>query len=145
MGEETMGRVLVTAKLENLEDLFDASRGRRQAGEVRTVSVSDALVDTGCTSVAMPKKMIDQLGLTKPVRVRNIRTTRGSVPSNVYGPVKLTIQGRDCLVDVAEIDDGCPLLIGQVPLELLDFVVDSQGRKLIGNPEHGGEWMHDVF
>ena len=29
----------------------------------------------------------------------------------------------------------------QVPLEVLDFVVDSKGRKLIPNPAHGGEQM----
>ena len=39
----------------------------------------------------------------------------------------------------------CPLLIGQVPLELLDFVVDPVGQKLIGNPDHGGEQMIDLL
>jgi hypothetical protein len=37
------------------------------------------------------------------------------------------------------------VLIGQVPLELLDFVVDPRGQKLIGNPEHGGEQMIEIF
>jgi hypothetical protein len=36
-------------------------------------------------------------------------------------------------------------LIGQTPLELLDFVVDPIGQRLIGNPDHGGEQMIDVF
>ena len=31
------------------------------------------------------------------------------------------------------------VVIGQVPLELMDWVVDSKGQRLIGNPEHGGE------
>ncbi len=35
--------------------------------------------------------------------------------------------------------------IGQVPLELLDFVVDMRQRKLIGNPAHGGEHMYELF
>ena len=61
------------------------------------------------------------------------------------GTVQLTVQGRDCRVDAAEIPDSCPVLIGQVPLELLDFVVDPVGRRLIGNPEHGGEHMFDLF
>lgn len=29
--------------------------------------------------------------------------------------------------------------------ELLDFVVDPQGQRLIGNPEHGGQHMFDMF
>ena len=48
-------------------------------------------------------------------------------------------------MDVAELPDDCPALIGQVPLELLDFVVDAAGQKLIGNPAHGGEQMIELF
>jgi hypothetical protein len=36
-------------------------------------------------------------------------------------------------------------LIGQIPLEMLDFVVDPTGQKLIGNPDHFGEQMIDLF
>ena len=34
---------------------------------------------------------------------------------------------------------------GQVPLEVLDFVVDSRGKKLVGNPAHGGEQMTEEY
>jgi len=37
------------------------------------------------------------------------------------------------------------VLIGQIPLEAMDFVVDRVNRKLAGNPEHRGEWMIDMF
>jgi len=43
------------------------------------------------------------------------------------------------------IPDDCPVLIGQVPLELLDFVVDPIAQSLVGNPEHDGEQMIDLF
>jgi hypothetical protein len=33
------------------------------------------------------------------------------------------------------------MVIGQVPLELMDWVVDPKRQRLIGNPEHGGEYM----
>ena len=36
-------------------------------------------------------------------------------------------------------------LIGVIPLELLDFVVTPKSQKLIGNPEHGGEYMFDML
>jgi len=36
-------------------------------------------------------------------------------------------------------------LLGQIPLELLDFWIDITNQKLVGNPEHGGEWMIDQF
>ena len=36
-------------------------------------------------------------------------------------------------------------LLGQVPLELLDFVVDTEGRRLIPNPLHRGEQMTEEY
>ena len=46
---------------------------------------------------------------------------------------------------MTELPDDCPVLIGQVPLELLDFVVDPAGQRLIGNPEHGGEHVLELY
>jgi hypothetical protein len=63
----------------------------------------------------------------------------------MYSVVRLTIQGRECSLDVGEISDDLPVLIGQIPLESLDFVVDMKGQRLIGNPAHGGEHIMDVF
>jgi hypothetical protein len=37
------------------------------------------------------------------------------------------------------------VLIGQIPLERLDFVVDPQGNRLIGNPAHGGEHIIEAY
>lgn len=67
------------------------------------------------------------------------------MPFGIFELVKLTIQGRDCEVRVSEVADDCPVLIGYFPLELLDFVVDPKGQRLIGNPDHGGEFMFDMF
>ena len=63
----------------------------------------------------------------------------------MYQAVRLTIQGRDCTMDVIEVPDNVPVLIGQLPLEHLDFVVDLRARKLIGNPAHGGEHLYEMY
>ena len=47
--------------------------------------------------------------------------------------------------DVIEVSDDCPVLVGQVPLELMDFVVDPAGQQLIGNPAHGGEQVVELY
>jgi hypothetical protein len=59
--------------------------------------------------------------------------------------VRLAVQGRDYIAKVAEIPDSCPVLIGQLPLEALDFVVNPVGQQLTGNPDHGGELKMDLF
>ena len=140
----TMGRVVVAAKMENLLDLYKVKEGLLQAGQIRSVEVPDALVDTGATLLSLPNRFIQQLGLALH-RKRRVRTSAGIIEVGIYEAVRLTVQGRDCTVEVAAGTDDCPVLIGQIPLEALDFVVDPSGRKLIGNPEHGGEHMIEMF
>jgi len=144
METATVGKVIVTAKIESLEDLFKVEIGLLPADQIRSVEVHDAVVDTGATTLLLPKRMIALLGL-KPLRTRHSRGLGGDFLLPVYGTVRLTIQGRDCPLDVGEIGDEYPVLIGQIPLEALDWVVDTKGQRLIGNPEHGGEWGMDAF
>ena len=63
----------------------------------------------------------------------------------MFDAVRLTIQGRICTMDVMEVPDDTPILIGQLPLEQLDFVVDMRSHTLIGNPAHGGEHMFELL
>jgi predicted aspartyl protease len=140
----TMGKVMVTAKIENLEDLYRVKQGVLRADQVRTVDVTDAVVDTGATILSLPKRLIEQLGLER-YRTRRVRTVAGVVEIAICEAVRLTVQGRDVTTDVAEVPDECPVLIGQIPLEGLDFVVDPTGQRLIGNPEHGGEQMIEIL
>lgn len=140
----TMGKLVVPAKIENLFDVDDRDRGLLTDGQVRAVEVDDAMIDTGATGLLMPKRLIDQLGLRSYKRRRS-RTIAGIVENTIYTAVRLTIQGRDCLSDVMEIADELPVIVGQVPLELMDWVIDLKGQRLIGNPEHGGEHMTEVL
>ncbi len=137
METATMGRVTTEAKVENIHDLWEADQGRLAADHVRRLDLTDALVDTGATMLSLPTRYVRQLGLREQYRKR-VRSSLGIGEVGVYDAVRLTIQGRSCTMDVAEVPDDVPPLIGQLPLEQLDFVVDLQARRLIGNPAHGG-------
>jgi predicted aspartyl protease len=139
-----VGKVVVSAKIENIEDLYALEKGQIAREQVRAIELTNAIVDTGATMLSLPADLIRQLGL-KRLRTRHAKTTAGIQQFAIYGTVQLTVQGRDCRVDVAELPDECPALIGQVPLELLDFVVDPTGQRLLGNPEHGGEHMIELY
>ena len=80
-----------------------------------------------------------------PFRQRPARSATGPVLLNIYGGARLTVQGRECSCDVSELPNDCPVLIGQVPLELLDFVVDPKGQRLVGNPLHDGQQMLELY
>ena len=139
-----MGRVLTEATIENLEDLWAAKRGLLSADKVRRITVRDALVDTGATLLSVPTQLIEKLGLEKTASKRVIAST-GEGEAAVYSAVRLTIQGRSCTMDVMEVPDNVPVLIGQLPLEHLDLVVDLRSRTLIGNPAHGGEHVYELY
>jgi len=144
METQTMAKVVVPARIEHLADLYEAQKGKLSADKVRAIEVPDAVVDTGATLLSLPSRLIAQLGLRRQ-RTRVARTAAGPVAFEVYEAVRLTVQGRDCVTEVTELPDECPVLIGQVPLEVLDFLVDPKGQKLVGNPEHGGQQMIDLL
>jgi predicted aspartyl protease len=144
MESETMGRVLTEATLENLEDLWAVKRGLLSADGVRRMIVPDALVDTGATLLSLPTRLIQQLGLSR-VSSKRVTSSMGLAEAGVYEAVRLTIQGRACTMDVMEVPDGVPVLIGQLTLEHLDFVIDPRSRTLVGNPAHGGEQFYELY
>ena len=140
-----MGRVLITATIENMIDLYESHKGIRAPEAVRRLDLSGVLVDTGATYLSLPQRYIQHLGLER-YRTRRARVSSGAVLEfGMYGIVRLTVQGRECTTEVAALSEDCPALLGQIPLEMLDFVVDSVGQRLIGNPDHGGEQMFDMF
>jgi clan AA aspartic protease len=139
-----MGRVTTPATIENYGDLWMADQGVIPSNEVRKIEIADALVDTGATLLSLPTRMIQQLGL-KPVTTKRIVSSKGTTESMMHSAVRLTIQGRSCTVDVMEVPDEVPALVGQIPLEHLDFVIDPREQKLTGNPRHGGEHIYEMY
>lgn len=144
MDASTMGRVLTEATVENLEDLWAVKRGLLAPEQARRILIPDALVDTGATLLSLPRSLIAQLGLTR-LAMRRVTSSAGPGEAGLFEAVRLTIQGRSCTMDVMEVPDGVPALIGQLPLEHLDLVVDTRSRTLTGNPAHGGEHVYELY
>lgn len=144
MEMEIMGRVLTEATIENMQDQWAAKRGLLPPDQVRQVTVPDALVDSGATLLSLPTHLIQRLGLSR-VGTKRVTSSFGAGEAGMYDAVRLTIQGRSWTMDVMEVSDNVPVLIGQIPLEHLDFVVDMCNQKLIGNPAHGGEHMYELY
>jgi predicted aspartyl protease len=139
-----MDRVRTEVTVESMGDLWAVKSGVRPPDQVRRLIVKDALVDTGATTLALPTRLIQQLGLSK-VTEKRVTSSKGSHLVNIYDAVRVTIMDRFCTVDVMEVPDDVPVLVGQIQLEMLDLVVDPQGGRLIGNPAHGGEHVLEMY
>jgi predicted aspartyl protease len=139
-----MGRVTVSVRIENQYDLYEVSQGRRRAEDVRRIEVPDAVVDTGAKMLSLPRRHINELGL-QFLQPRQVITSTGPAIVDTYGLVKLTIMDRETPLDVAALPDECPVLVGYIPLEQLDLVVDTTNRCLVGDPFHKGQNLIDMF
>ena len=137
-----MGKVVVTVKVTNRIDLALAER-RLSQKKPRQVEI-EMLVDTGATRLYLKPSVTRKLGLEKVDAVRS-RTTNGETVRFEYEPVQVEVLGRKETFEVIEVPESVPNLLGQVPLEVLDLVVDSKARRLVPNPAHGGEQMTEEY
>jgi predicted aspartyl protease len=129
-----MGHTLVTIKVENFTDWVRAQENKRPR-RIRTVVIPDALVDTGTTYLCLPARYIKALGLQPFPGTVSVTTANGMAERRLYGGALLTLENRTDQFTVAELPDEVPPLIGVIPLESLDFVVDPTTQSLIG--KHG--------
>ena len=138
------GQILVPARVENLADVLNCSRGLFGPDMIKRVEVAEALVAPGTSCFALPTRLVKQLKLTRR-GTRKARTGTGFTFFGIYEPVRLAVLDRECSVDVIKVPDGCPVLIGRQPLQLLDLTIDEANWRLVGNPEHDGHPMVDLF
>ena len=137
-----MGKVVAKIKLTNYLDL-ELKRLKLRREKPRAIQ-TDALVDTGATRLYLKSSVIKALGLRKEGEIVS-KTTNGTRRRSVYQAARLELMGRHGAFQVVEIDDDVPNLLGQIPLEYLDLVVDPKGQKLIPNPEHGDKQMSEEY
>lgn len=140
-----MGRVTCKVRVENAIDTAEVRMGKRAPAAVRSIEIPDALVDTGATTLALPASLVRQLGLDGPTAVKRSRNTTGEYQARMFGPARLWIEDRDMVLDVLEVADGCPPLVGQIPLEFMQMVVDMANHRVVKSPANGGEWVLDMF
>lgn len=130
-----MGHPLVTIKVENVSDWMVAQDKGRKKRRIRTAIIPDALVDTGTTYLCLPSRFIKELGLKPFPQTVRATTAVGTVERQMYSGVLLTIDDRTDEFSVLELPDEAPALVGVIPLEGLDYMVDPTTQKLVG--KHG--------
>ena len=129
-----MGKVMTKVKLTNQEDEMLARRGLLPPDEVRTLEI-EALVDTGATMLVLPADVCRKLGLTEVDR-RRVRYADGRVREVPrVTNVGIEILGRDMVGSALVEAEGTTPLIGQLPLEELDLVVNPGTGDLMPDPD----------
>jgi clan AA aspartic protease len=91
------------------------------------------LVDTCSPYLCIPSHIATQLGL-KELETREATLANGQSESVPYvGPIRITFENRICFVGALVLGDE--VLLGAVPMEDMDLVVQPKLIKLSVNPE----------
>ncbi|TAN52465.1 MAG: hypothetical protein EPN21_03810 [Methylococcaceae bacterium] len=138
-----MGKILTDVKLTAYDSLKDYREHRITSSQIRQIELANVIVDSGASMMCLSKDLIDQLGLER-LKMTKVNTAEGIVERGIYGPVVYEIQGRVARGDVLELSHPkIKALVGQIPLEQLDFLINPAANRLITNPEHEGELILD--
>ena len=134
-----MGTVYAEITLKNSADVNNVQRGYITEKEVRATTVQ-ALVDTGCGSLAINEEVRETLGLA-------IEGTRGAELADgtkqIYRmtePVRIHWKNRDAVCRALVLPGAGDVLLGAIPLEDLDLVVDPVRQELTG--AHGEDALY---
>ena len=93
-----------------------------------------ALVDTGSLMLCIPEHIKIQLNLEEAEK-REIITADGKKHLVSYvGPVQIRFQNRSCFVGALVLGDQ--VLLGAMPMEDMDLVINPAQRTVTVNPEN---------
>lgn len=124
---------MANVKLANFVDLEKSVDGTISVADVRAMEV-DAMVDTGATTLVITEAVAKALGV-REIRRTRVRYADGRVGAvSVVGPIYLEVLGRSMAADAVVEPSAQTVLLGQIPLEELDLVVDPKSREVRVNP-----------
>jgi clan AA aspartic protease len=139
-----MGKVMTKLTLTNVLDTGKVDEGLLKPEQVRSL-VLEALVDTGATSLVIPEDAAVALGLRVLDR-RKVKLADGTIRElSVVTDLMIEILGRKMACDAFVTPVGSMALIGQIPLEGLDLVVDPKSREAMPNPASPDGPMLDLL
>ena len=93
-----------------------------------------ALVDSGAVDLCIPELVAKQLRLEK-VEDRMITVADGrQVVVDYVGPIRVEVFGRTAFT--GGLVTGNQVLLGAIPMEAMDVLIDPRRQQLVPNPAH---------
>jgi clan AA aspartic protease len=129
-----MGLVHAEIELMNGADLVLFRKGYIKEKDIKRMKVK-ALVDSGAYMLAINENVKVQMDLTKVDEQMAELADGGKKKLEVVGPVEIRFENRRANVDALVLPADSEILLGAIPMEDMDVVVDPKQQKLIVNPE----------
>jgi len=125
-----MGETRVDITLKNISDETRFKDGLISEKEIRSVEVR-ALVDTGAVSIVINEDICQKLGLQ--IDGMRFATLAGGSKVNckITEGVRICWKDRNAICQAVVLPEG-ETLLGVIPLEFMDLIVDPIAEQLVG-------------
>jgi len=129
-----MGLVYAEIELIRGADIVLWQEGQLPADRIRRLKVN-ALVDTGAYMLAINQRIKTQLDLRKvSEQVAELADATQTI-LEIVGPVDVRFENRSTTVRAMVLPGDSEVLLGSIPMEDMDVLIDPKQQKLIVNPE----------
>ncbi|MDR1445640.1 MAG: clan AA aspartic protease [Treponema sp.] len=136
-----MSLVYTEITLKNAVDVAIAKAGMVKEHEIRETTVR-AQVDTGAWTLIINDEIRQKLG------VETLKSEQGTLADGstglyeLVGPVEVIWRDRSTNCDALVLPNADEILLGAIPLEALDLIVNPRAEEVAG--AHGDQIIHSI-
>ena len=134
-----MGTFKEEITLENIEDRILARHGHIEKTQIRRLTV-EAMPDTGAWTLVINEDIREKLGLTIKGSNESSLADGKTSAYPITEPVKIQWKDRDTELPAVVVAGAKNILLGALPLEAMDLIVDPVRKQLAG--AHGDQPVH---
>jgi clan AA aspartic protease len=137
-----MGTFTEEITLENVLDRDLANCGYIKENEIRAMKVQ-AMPDTGAWTLVINEEVCRQLGLGIDGETTSTLADGTAAQYKITAPVNIQWKNRSTKLPSVVIPDAKEVLLGALPLEAMDLIVDPVRKILAG--AHGDQPLHVLY
>ena len=137
-----MGIFMEEITLENSTDRGVADRGYINESQIRTLKVQ-AMPDTGAWTLVINEEVREKLGLTIKGEARSTLADGKASNYPITEPVNIQWKNRSTALPAIVVAGAKNVLLGALPLEAMDLIVDPLRQTLVG--AHGEEALYVLY
>ena len=137
-----MGTVYAEITLKNAGDLVRARDGCLREQELRKTSVN-AVVDTGAVTLVISDELCEKLGLEIQDIVEVTLANNAKETCKIAEAVEIQWKQRKSICRPWVLPGTEEVLLGAIPLEDMDLMVDPRNQELIGR--HGDKQLGIIY
>jgi clan AA aspartic protease len=137
-----MGTFMEEITLENVEDRMLARRGYIEEAQIRRLTV-EALPDTGAWTLVINEDIREKLGLTVEGSAVSSLADGKTSSYPITESVKIQWKDRSISLPAVVVAEAKGVLLGALPLEGMDLIVDPVRKQLTG--AHGDQPLHILY